>query len=747
MEILLILIQITEILLMSNYLQQKTEKLFQEAIAITAQYPVLRGLQRRIEGCKHQLEQPMRVAIVGKIKAGKSTLMNALLGEILVATGTVEATFNVNWLKYGNDTLVVIHFKDKRPPEKRTVEELDLLTRRATENLNFLLSIEYIEVSYPNSILQSLNLIDTPGLASFYKDDEENTRKFLQLYGDSITAKTQKQAAGADAVLYLFRQLSGQTDKEVMEEFQGEALGRTTPINAIGVMTRIDDYYPSESEPLIKGQEIADRYMRDHPQLRCLFYTICPVSGGLALGAQTLTDEEWNVLQKLSTLTEQTFNNLTRNPLRYPKKEYPDKPEIPSTKERVLVSDRLGMYGVALSYQLIHSQTVTTKQELIEAILAKSGLPELRQLIISHFGDRAFLIKLNSCLHQIKKILFDAKQKHTGQEQKVIQDLNYAFDKLEAGEIFFHQFKELEILRSYYENKLTFTEEELQQLLQIVGEKGKSPAFRLGLPSEATMAQMLDEAKRKWQYWLVKANDIIAYNPESHKAINTIIHSYERIIFHLKQADKHLNIEETITDKGILLVEQFSKYQDIPKLSDLGIQLHYLIKCTSDPRKLLIEFNKIFKEAKKICYSESSSNNNLLLAKFKDIVITIEKIEGSEYCLKELEIWQQYEAGKLNFNQEEIKQMLEAIGEKGLSLAERLGLTGNTSLSKMLVRVNQRINYWSIRSNEPLIDNFATSKAARIILQTYERLRYNLEQANTHLNVYNDKLMYPSTPD
>src|SRR5215469_10506756 len=44
-----------------------------------------------------RLRGPLRVAIAGKVKAGKSTLLNALLGEALAAVDASECTRIVTW--------------------------------------------------------------------------------------------------------------------------------------------------------------------------------------------------------------------------------------------------------------------------------------------------------------------------------------------------------------------------------------------------------------------------------------------------------------------------------------------------------------------------------------------------------------------------------------------------------------------------------------------------------------------------
>ncbi|MDG2040937.1 MAG: dynamin family protein, partial [Ilumatobacter sp.] len=45
-----------------------------------------------LNAIRARLDEPLRVAIAGKVKAGKSTLLNALVGELLAPTDTGECT-------------------------------------------------------------------------------------------------------------------------------------------------------------------------------------------------------------------------------------------------------------------------------------------------------------------------------------------------------------------------------------------------------------------------------------------------------------------------------------------------------------------------------------------------------------------------------------------------------------------------------------------------------------------------------
>ena len=75
----------------------------------------LYALKESIRQSIRKLHEPMQLAIIGKISTSKSTLVNAILGkDEVMATGQMEVTYNVGWLKYGtpnND--IIIHHKDR----------------------------------------------------------------------------------------------------------------------------------------------------------------------------------------------------------------------------------------------------------------------------------------------------------------------------------------------------------------------------------------------------------------------------------------------------------------------------------------------------------------------------------------------------------------------------------------------------------------------------------------------------------
>ncbi len=162
---------------------------------------------------------------------------------------------------------------------------------------------------------------------------------------------------------------------------------------------------------------------------------------------------------------------------------------------------------------------------------------DLHNLIISHFGNRAFLIKLNTSLRQIATARFQERQSLQGIPLQILEDVAGKFEALEAQE---HSFQELQVLRSYYEHKLNFDADEAKQLLQVTGEYGISCGDRLGLNERATIAEMIPIAEKQMQYWYQLANDTISFDSQTREAAQVMARSYESILYHITEAKKHL---------------------------------------------------------------------------------------------------------------------------------------------------------------------------------------------------------------
>jgi hypothetical protein len=506
-------------------LRKQTEELIGSALDRTADRPELESLHSELLHTKQGLGEPMRVALVGIMKAGKSTLLNALLGEEMVATGETELTFNVNWLKYGDEPSLVVHFINDRSPELKTLDELESLTVRHDVRDAYRGNIKYIEVFYPDPILKTFQFIDTPGLASPHEIESQKTLAFLES-GESAP----------DAILYLFESHGiAQYDYDILNKFQEQAIGNATPINAIGALTKVDYFFP-EVDPLEAGIRIAKSCL-EIEKVRSLFFNVYPVNGLLAFGAKTLTPEDFNYLIELARLPEEELDDLVQD---YERLYDPGNTSVRvPADERTQLGNRLGLYGVWLACELIRQGSIEDVRDLQDKLLDRTGFRELYNVILSHFGNRAFLIKLQSKLQKVNAVCLSLMQRVRGEDKRIVLETAESFERYGDKQ---HDFAELKILRNYYQGRLRFSQHEGEELLRVTGEYGTSCFARLGREETDTIDEMLDEARKKQEYWQEKSNEP-GIDGNTTEAARELVYSYQRITSSLKMARAYLYLE------------------------------------------------------------------------------------------------------------------------------------------------------------------------------------------------------------
>src|ERR1700689_2400733 len=69
------------------------------------------ALRPELAELQPRLREAVRVAVVGRVSAGKSTMVNALLGQRVAPTVMTECTLRATWFHYGHPQHLEIELK------------------------------------------------------------------------------------------------------------------------------------------------------------------------------------------------------------------------------------------------------------------------------------------------------------------------------------------------------------------------------------------------------------------------------------------------------------------------------------------------------------------------------------------------------------------------------------------------------------------------------------------------------------
>ncbi len=134
-------------------------------------------LQQEIEDvsvASRNLKQGVfRLMVLGDMKRGKSTFLNALIGENLLPSDVNPCTALLTILRYGPDRTVTIHFNDGKSPEnidfnsfkdRYTIDPEEAKQLEAQQQVAFP-DVSHAVVEYPLPLLEKgVEIVDSPGL-------------------------------------------------------------------------------------------------------------------------------------------------------------------------------------------------------------------------------------------------------------------------------------------------------------------------------------------------------------------------------------------------------------------------------------------------------------------------------------------------------------------------------------------------------------------------------------------------------
>lgn len=429
---------------------------------------------RLLDGYAQRLREPLRVAVAGIVKAGKSTLLNALIGERIAPTDAGECTRAVTWYRYSPTARVTLHLAEGgevRVPVRRADGrlEIDLGTRRADE-------VAWIDVGWPSESLRSTVLIDTPGIASLTAENSARSMRFLL---------PENSPSAADAIIYLLRHVHS-SDVRFLEAFRDTAAGASQTVNAVAVLSRADEIGSGRIDSLLSAAAIAERYRRDG-ELQALALGVLPVAGLLAEGARTLRESEFIALRELARIDRAARERLLISVDRFVRPTTDTSLTIP-VRENLL--ERFGLFGVRLAAALIRGGA-TTSSALAERLVQQSGLVALQQFLLDHFRARSVALKARGVLQGVETLI---RERPRPGADAVLGGI----ERITARS---HDLRELSLLADLRTARVALSPQERADGERILGGSGISVTARLGLADSATRVERDDRLARLLAHW------------------------------------------------------------------------------------------------------------------------------------------------------------------------------------------------------------------------------------------------------
>ena len=451
-----------------------------------------------LAACQRRLDEPLRIVLAGMLKSGKSTLLNALVGEEIAPTDATECTRVVTWFSgSAGPRIKLTHDGGRRTslPVLRTDGRLRLDLGSVTAD-----RVERLEIGWPSSLLDHYTLVDTPGTSSNSHDVSAHTLAFLT--PDQGTCE-------ADAIVYLMRSLHS-ADVALLRKLHEHAGTGRGPLGIVGVLSRADETDGGHTSSLDAARGVSAQLHTAH-ELNGLHRDFLAVSGLLALRGQTLRQQEFSTLDQLAALPDDVLEAVLVSPGRF---VATDLPAPAADRERLLTS--FSMVGIRVAISLIRCGA-RDAPTLAAALVRHSGLNDLRRTLHARFGSRNRQLKAHSALRTLRGILLRHRSPNTARVLRAV-------DRLLADT---HTFTELRVLAGLV--ALPMPERTRNALSQVLGGCGTSATTRLGLPPDTGPARTHAAALHAIRYWRDQLSEPLL-DPPTTQSYRAAIRSCEAIM-------------------------------------------------------------------------------------------------------------------------------------------------------------------------------------------------------------------------
>lgn len=489
---------------------------------LTEAAEVYRNDRRAVQRLHRLLErfgEPLRIAVAGPWRSGKSTLLNAIMGEEVAPVEVADGRQVFTWYEDGPEPRITAYPANGAPR--------DLAVTRTGNGMRVDLGgwrwdqVDDLVVQWPARALRHAVLIDTPAITPELDPAGPGAagtavERALPAATDGGAATVDRIVREADAVLYLSRDGRGD-DLRALQSTQPGSVARAAPVNVLLVLSRVDELAGGRVDALLTARQLARRHRRD-PRINTRCLSVVALGGLVALAGRVLTEPEFTALAALARLPKAETDLLLLSTDRFTAVDFPVAIDA-ATRHALL--DRLGIFGVRLSTTLIRTGC-DSRARLAAELVRRSGLTELRESITRYFVDRTPVLKSRSALAALESLL--RTEPRPGAKELVA--------RLEQVLANAHEFRELRLSAALLGGRVRFESGLVAEANRLIGGDGTSLAARLGVEHDAGGDELWDRASAAVGRWQELAEDPV-YGADQRRAARVVVRSCEGMLAEL----------------------------------------------------------------------------------------------------------------------------------------------------------------------------------------------------------------------
>lgn len=402
-----------------------------------------------VEQVRAKLLVPLTVTVAGGVSSGKSTLVNALLGQRIAAVDAGECTRVVTEFRYGAQERAEVVGNDGR------VDVLPLPRGRMPEQLGRPAEeISSVVVYLSNALLAHLAVVDTPGLNTVTEVNEETTANFL-----GISGREGEQTAGAvsraDALVFLLpllRQSDAAALRGFSKLFGGSSLSSAS---SLAVLSKVDRLAKG-GDPLLAAAPIAARVATE---LRGVVSGVLPVVGLLAETAQAavFAEADARALAAVAAVNDP----MDREDMLLTAEDFLsfDMLDLERSQRQRLLS-LLDLYGLRVAVTAADGGA-RTASAFLKVFDEASGFAAVRAAVIERFAGQSEVFKGHAAMNDLRRASY---LRNDPDNSRALRALRSPLEKLELDPSM-HRLRLLEVGQAVAAGELVLPEQLLADVL------------------------------------------------------------------------------------------------------------------------------------------------------------------------------------------------------------------------------------------------------------------------------------------